>query len=63
MSYETDDTLDEIAAKLNESGEAVVQFELGGGQSLEEVAGFFTALAELEDFDAPPRDVVVTLRR
>lgn len=63
MSYESEQSLDEIAEELAEGGDATLTFDVGSGEEpLEEAAAFLTALAEFENFETPPEEVEVTVR-
>ena len=63
MSYQTEQSLDEIAEALDESGEANLTFDVSQGEeTLEGAAGFLTALAEFEEFETPPDEVEITIR-
>lgn len=63
MSYETEQSLDEIAEELAEGGEPTLTFDAGSGDvTLEEASAFLTALAEFENFETPPQEVEITLR-
>ena len=62
MSYETEQSLDEIAEELAAGNEATLTFDAGQEETLEEAAAFLTALAEFENFETPPEEVEVTVR-
>ena len=63
MSYQTEQSLDEITEELDETGEVTLSFDVSQGEeTLEGAAGFLTALAELENFETPPDEVEITLR-
>lgn len=62
MSYESEQSLDEIAEELAEGNEASLTFDVGSGaEPLEEASAFLTALAEFENFETPPEEVEVTI--
>ena len=63
MSYETEQSMDEIAEELAEGGEPTLTFDVGSGDEVfEEASAFLTALAEFENFETPPEEVEITLR-
>ncbi len=62
MSYESEQSLDEIAEELAAGNDATLTFDVGREETLEEAAAFLTALGEFENFETPPREVEVTIR-